>query len=88
MEKITDTIVTKPKLIKTIVGKTWNKIKYVADPNYNRLVKQYNGLVDYTEQNIHKDSIKIDDIGYVNIIDTVSENLIVGKNILFIKIPN
>jgi hypothetical protein len=65
------------------------KIKYVADPNYNRLVKQYNGLVDkYTEQNIHKDSIKIDDIGYVNIIDTVSENLLLEENILFIKIPN
>ena len=79
-KKITDTIVTKPRLIKTIVGKPEVKIKYIADPNYDKLVKQYNILVvKYTEQNVHKDSIKIDDIGYVNIIDTVSENLIVGR---------
>jgi uncharacterized protein YceK len=64
------------------------KIKYVADPNYNRLVKQYNGLVDkYTEQNIHKDSIKIDDIGYVNIIDTVMKPYCWKKTSYSLKYP-
>jgi hypothetical protein len=79
-KKVTDTIVTKPKLVKTIVGKPEIKIKYVADPNYDRLVIQYNGLVDkYIEQNIQTDSILIDSIGYINITDTISENLIIGR---------
>jgi hypothetical protein len=72
------TVFSKPIVIKSIPGEP--EIKYIPDPNYEKLVLQYKNLVkDYTAQNIQKDSIKIDDIGYVNIIDTVSNNFIIGR---------
>jgi len=73
-----NTYVTKPTLIKTIPSIPGRE--FIPDTNYAKLVLQYRTLVDqYIAKNIHKDSIKIDSIGYVNIMDTVSRNLIIGR---------
>ena len=76
------TIYNKPELIKTIpfpVDK--HTIEYVPDTNYSKLIKQYTELVDkFLAYNIHKDSIRIDSIGYVRITDTVSKNTIIGRS--------
>jgi len=70
--------ITKPTLVQTIPGEPGTD--FIPDPNYSKLVLQYQSLVkDYIAKNIHRDSIKIDSIGYVNIEDTVSHNLIQGR---------
>lgn len=70
--------VTKPTLIQTIPGNPGTD--FIPDPNYSKLVLQYQSLVkDYIAKNIHRDSIKIDSIGYINIEDTVSHNLLQGR---------
>lgn len=74
----TNTVVTQPTLVKTIPGKPGKE--YIPNPNYDKLVLQYQKLVEeFIAKNIHKDSIKIDSIGYVNIQDTVSKNKIIGR---------
>lgn len=82
-----NTVVTKPVLIKTIPGKV--SVQYIPDPEYKKLVIQYQELVKaYIAKNIHKDSIKIDSIGYVHIQDTVSKNLITGRKTFYsLKYP-
>ena len=76
------TIYNKPELIKTIpfpVDK--HTIEYIPDTNYSRLVKQYTELIDkFLAYNIHRDSIRIDSIGYVRVTDTVSKNMIIGRS--------
>jgi hypothetical protein len=74
--------VTRPGIVRTIPGKP--EIHYKPDPNYNNLIKQYNELVKaYTAINIQRDSIRIDSIGYVNIEDTVSKNIITGRKVRY-----
>ncbi len=69
---------TLPTVMKTVPGQ--GSKEYLPDPNYEKLVLQYQELVkNYIAKNIHKDSIKIDSIGYVKIEDTVSHNLITGR---------
>lgn len=73
-----NTTITKPVLIKTILGK--KEIQYVPDTSYIKLVKQYEKLVkEFTASNIQTDKIKIDSIGYISITDTISKNLIIGR---------
>lgn len=73
-----DVIISNPTLIKTIPGKVDSV--YTPNPNYNELVKQYQKIVeDYLASNIHKDSVKIDSIGYISIIDTVTKNKLTGR---------
>jgi hypothetical protein len=73
-----NTVTTKPVLVKTIPGKA--NPKYIPDPNYSKLLIQYQALVKaHIAKNIQRDSIKIDSIGYVHIEDTVSENVITGR---------
>lgn len=76
------TIYNKPELIKTIpfpVDK--HTIEYIPDTNYSKLIKQYTELIDkFLAYNIHKDSIRIDSIGYVRVTDTVSKNMIIGRS--------
>jgi hypothetical protein len=80
-------VITLPGLIKTIPGKK-EKI-YLPDPNYDKLVNQYNDLVKaYTAKNIQSNHIKIDSIGYIDILDTVSKNVIIGRKVRYdFKIP-
>ena len=73
-----NTVVTKPTLVKSIPGVP-NTV-YTPNPNYDKLVLQYQALVnEHTTKNVYKDSVKIDSIGYVRIEDTVSYNLITGR---------
>jgi hypothetical protein len=75
-----DSIVySKPKVIKVIKG--IKEIQYVPDTSYTKLVIQYKDLVDlYTAQNVFSDTLRIDSIGYVNVKDTITKNIIKGRN--------
>jgi hypothetical protein len=75
------TVYSKPQLIKTVPVpiEQWNT-EYLPDTNYSKLVKQYTDLAEkFLASNIHSDSIKIDSIGYVHIVDTVSRNFLLGR---------
>lgn len=75
-------IVGKPQVTKTIQIESHDTIinHYIPDTNYNKLVVQYQEVVNQLlAKNIHKDSIRIDSNGYVKITDTVQKNLIVGR---------
>lgn len=78
------TVYSKPQLIKTIpINVSHDTIinHYIPDTNYAKLVLQYQSVVnELLAKNIHTDTIKIDTFGYVNIIDTVQKNLIVGRD--------
>jgi len=82
---IKDSIInTKPQIFKTetytIPVDRWNT-EYLPDTNYDKLIKQYEDLVrELLAKNISSDSIKIDSIGHVYIIDTVSKNMITGRS--------
>jgi len=75
-----DSIVySKPKVIKVIKG--IKEIQYVPDTSYTKLVIQYKDLVDlYTAQNVFSDTLRIDSIGYVNVKDTITKNIIKGRS--------
>lgn len=48
---------------------------YIPDSTYEGLLKQFHKIVsEYTMKNVHSDTLKIEDIGYVHVLDTVSEN--------------
>ena len=87
----TDSIVhTKPQIIKTIpVIYTERTKEYIPDTNYANLVKQYNQLADkFLASNIYKDSLRIDSIGHIYVKDTVSNNLLKGRDISYsLKYP-
>jgi len=76
--------VTKPQIVKTIESHDSIIIKeYVPDTNYAKLVVQYQEIVNQLlAKNIMQDSVAIDSVGYVKIIDTVQKNLIVGRSVL------
>ena len=63
--------------------------EYLPDTNYDALVKKYMGLVDkYLATNISLDSIRIDSIGYVRILDSISKNMVVGRSVTYkLKYP-
>lgn len=72
-------IYSKPQLIKVIEVR--KDSTYLPDTNYNKLVEQYQRIVNQLlAKNIMQDSIKIDSIGYVKITDTVQKNLIIGRS--------
>jgi hypothetical protein len=76
------TIYSKPQLIKTISVpvEQWNT-EYLPDTNYSKLLKQYQEIVTkYLLSNLIQDSIKIDSIGYLKIVDTISTNLVKGRS--------
>ena len=76
------TIYSKPQLIKTIPVpiERWSK-EYLPDTNYSKLLKQYQDIVvTYLSSNLLRDSIKIDSIGYIKIIDTISQNIVKGRS--------
>jgi hypothetical protein len=79
-----DSIVySKPKVIKSIPVKEI-EIQYLPDTNKVKLAQQYDKLVKlYLAKNIQSDSIKIDTLGYVKIIDTVNKNFVVGRKFIY-----
>jgi hypothetical protein len=81
-------IYSRPLITKTILPTIIEK-HYIADTNKVKLTEQYNELVKlYLSKNIHNEKIKIDSLGYVDITDTVSKNLIQGRKISYdLKYP-
>ena len=78
------TVISKPQIIKTIpvdVSRDTIINHYIPDTNYQKLVLQYQEVVNQLlAKNIMQDSIKIDTNGYVKIVDTVQKNLIIGRS--------
>ena len=78
-QKKDSVIYTSPKVIQTIPVKIISE-KYLPDPNYDKLVLQYQELVKlHLSKNVQKDSVKIDSIGFVKVIDTVQNNIVQNR---------
>lgn len=78
-QKKDSVIYTSPKVIQTIPVKIISE-KYLPDPNYEKLVLQYQELVQlHLAKNIQKDSVQIDSIGFVKVTDTVQNNIIQNR---------
>ena len=77
-------VVTKPQIIKTIpidVSRDTIINHYIPDTNYQKLVLQYQEVVNQLlAKNIHEDMIRIDTNGYVKIVDTVQRNTVIGRS--------
>lgn len=77
------TIYSKPQVIKTIPVNVYHDTtfrEYLPDTNYSKLVLQYQDVVNQLlAKNIQSDSLKIDSIGYVHVLDTVQKNMVVGR---------
>ena len=60
------------------------------DTSYNKLAKQFNKLVkQYVDENIYQDSIKVDSLGYITLIDTVQYNKLKSRSASFsLTIPH
>lgn len=84
------TVYNQPQVMKTVAYPV-DKItkEYLPDTNYDQLVKKYMGLIDkYLATNISLDSIRIDSIGYVRILDSISKNMVVGRSVTYkLKYP-
>ena len=80
-------IYSKPKIVTVIKGVP--EIQYVPDTSYSKLVIQYKSLVDLcTAKNVYSDTLKIDSIGYINVLDTISKNRIQGRRFKYdLKYP-
>lgn len=78
------TIYSKPQIIKTIpvtVPRETIIKEFLPDTNYNKLVKQYQDVVNQLlAQNIQQQVIPVDTNGYVKITDTVQRNAIIGRS--------
>ena len=78
-QKKDSVIYTSPKVVQTIPVKIISE-KYLPDPNYDKLVLQYQELVKlHLAKNIQKDSVKIDSIGFVKVTDTVQNNIVQNR---------
>ena len=78
-QKKDSVIYTSPKVVQTIPVKIVSE-KYLPDPNYDKLVLQYQELVKlHLAKNIQKDSVKIDSIGFVKVTDTVQNNIVQNR---------
>ena len=78
-QKKDSVIYTSPKVVQTIPLKIISE-KYLPDPNYDKLVLQYQELVKlHLAKNIQKDSVQIDSIGFVKVTDTVQNNIVQNR---------
>lgn len=78
-QKKDSVIYTSPKVVQTIPLKIISE-KYLPDPNYDKLVLQYQELVKlHLAKNIQKDSVQIDSIGFVRVTDTVQNNIVQNR---------
>ena len=76
-------IYSKPKPGKIIYDSIFieGKAQYLADTNYAVLKKQFDTIVkNHTALAIYNDSVKLDTIGYLSVIDSVRENKIIGRS--------
>jgi len=88
--KIHDTTPGKIEFVKSKPIQHWDTIpKYIPDTNYPGLLKQYNNLGnEYFTQNIYKAIYRIDSLGTLTAIDTISQNKLTGTSLITnLKIP-
>lgn len=86
-----DSIVkSSPQIIHTVSPPVehWNT-EYLEDPEYDGLLEQYKDLSnDYFSINVIQDTLKIDSIGYVRVLDSVSKNQILARTFKYtLKYP-
>lgn len=84
------TILNSPQIIKSYPFPVEKLTKeYLPDTNYDALVKKYMSLVDsYLATNVALDSIRLDSVGYVKIIDSITKNSISHRSFTYdIKYP-
>ena len=78
-QKKDSVIYTSPKVVQTIPLKIISE-KYLPDPNYDKLILQYQEIVKlHLAKNIQKDSVQIDSIGFVKVTDTVQNNIVQNR---------
>ena len=78
-QKKDSVIYTSPKVVQTIPIKIISE-KYLPDPNYDKLVLQYQELVKlHLSKNVQKDSVQIDSIGFVKVTDTIQNNVVQNR---------
>ena len=78
-QKKDSVIYTSPKVVQTIPVKIISE-KYLPDPNYDKLVLQYQELVKlHLSKNVQKDSVQIDSIGFIKVTDTVQNNIVQNR---------
>ena len=78
-QKKDSVIYTSPKVVQTIPVKIVSE-KYLPDPNYDKLVLQYQELVKlHLSKNVQKDSVQIDSIGFIKVTDTVQNNVVQNR---------
>ena len=78
-QKKDSVIYTSPKVVQTITIKVVNE-KYLPDPNYDKLILQYQEIVKlHLAKNIQRDSVQIDSIGFVKVTDTVQNNVVQNR---------
>jgi hypothetical protein len=67
----------------------FKETKYLPDTNYQKLLVQYRDLLElYFSKNVLNDRLKIDSIGYVDVTDTVTKNLISNRTFKYnLKYP-
>lgn len=74
-------------IYKTLKGKVLHDTietppQYIADTNYPKLLAQYNDLLKkYMALVEFRDTIRLDTLGYVAILDTVNQNNIKGRSV-------
>lgn len=86
------TVYSKPQLIKTIpidVSRDTIINNYIPDTNYQKLVIQYQSVVnELLAKNLFVDTLKIDTLGWVRVQDTVTKNLLLNRTFKWhIKYP-
>ncbi len=87
---VRDSIIYKDLVItKTIHHTDTLPPQYIPDTNYPKLKAQYETLVAlFLAQNIYRDTVMIDSIGYVTITDTVQHNMLDKRSFTYTyKIP-
>ena len=79
---------SKPKVKKSIPGKIPDSLK-VTDTTYQTLLKKYEALVKaHVALNIYEDSVSLDSLGSLKIVDTLQFNLLSKRKIFAnLKIP-
>jgi hypothetical protein len=74
-------------IYKTLKGKVLHDTiatppQYIADTNYPKLLAQYNDLLGkYLALVEFRDTIRLDTLGYVSILDTINQNYIKGRSV-------
>ena len=77
------TVYSRPQIVQTIpvnVIHDYTYREYLPDTNYAKLVLQYQEVVNQLlAKNVYNDSLKIDTIGWVKVMDTVTKNMITNR---------